>query len=478
MKKFKNNKNFIKKLEEVKQKDIGISTRRVVINNNEIFIIYIKQLTDRDLISSSIIKPLLQFKEDRLSIEEIVSSVIYIDDISIDDDEDGIINYVLNGKSVIIIPREKSYIIANTSKVEKRSVEAPDIQTSLKAPRDAFTENFQTNLSLIRYRLKDEALKIDNHIVGRRTKTSVSVLYMKDIANEGYVKEVKKRIDQIDVDGIMESGYVQKLIVDNVFNIFPHVGIAERSDTACANILKGKICVLVEGSNLALIMPQTFGDFLDSGDDHYDNIYLAVFTKFLRYLSITLSLVLSALYVAVVGFHSDILPPQFILAVATSRVTVPVNALVEATLMEGVSELLREASIRLPKQIGPAIGIVGTIVIGQAAVAAGLVSPLMVIIVSLSTMASFAAPDYTILNAIRIFKFFMIFITGVFGLFGLVMGYTLIIINLVSSTSFGVPYFSPMAPFNLNDFKNYILGDINLIKLRPKYLKTKDRTKH
>jgi hypothetical protein len=204
---------------------------------------------------------------------------------------------------------------------------------------------------------------------------------------------------------------------------------------------------------------------------------MAVFSKMLRSLAFGISLTLSSLYVAVVSFHPDILPPQYILALATSRATVPFNALVEAVLMEFVTEILREASIRLPKQVGAAISIVGAIVIGQAAVAAGLFSPLMVIIVSLSMMCSFVVGDYTIMNPIRILKFMLIFITGVFGLFGFIMGFTLIIINLCSLTSFGIPYFSPIAPFNFQDMKQYILGDINLGKKRPKFLNTKDKTR-
>ncbi|MGF7060298.1 spore germination protein [Brassicibacter mesophilus] len=477
MRNIKQNK-FLKRIEDLRQDKLGITIRKISIIDIEIFLLYIPQLTDRERLSSDIIKPILQFgKNEKLDIDTMVSSILYLDDICIDDEEDSITEYILKGNTVILTSNDDKYIIANTFKVEKRSVEPPDIQTAIRAPRDSFTENLNTNLSLIRYRIKDSALRIDYCSVGRRTKTTTAVIYIDDIANPRTVSEIKNRLKDIKIDGIVESGYIQKFILNNPLNLFPQVSIAERSDTACASILNGKICVIVEGSNLALILPTTFFEFLDTGDDHYDNLYLAVFTKFIRITAIIITLNLSALYVAVVSFHPDILPPQYILALATSRVTVPVNALLEATLMEFVSELLREASIRLPKQIGPAIGIVGTIVIGQAAVAAGLVSPLMVIIVSLSTMASFAAPDYTITTPIRILKFMMIFITGVFGLFGFIMGFTIIVINIVSATSFGVPYFSPVAPLNVKDLKNYILSDITLAKIRPRFLKTKDKTK-
>jgi len=469
---------FIDKMLEFENSNIGISTRKLSIMNIEIFILYIQHITDKERLSNDIIKPILQSgKHEILSIDKIANSVIYIDDISMDEDENKMLDYLLSGKSIICISNEEQYIIANTLKIEKRGIEPPIIDTTLRGSKDSFTENFDDNMSLIRYRIKDKDLRIDNFTIGKRTKTNVALIYMKDITNNKYVIEVTKKLESIDIDGVLESGYIQKFILNDTFNLFPQVGIIERSDTACANILEGKLIIIVEGSNLALVMPKTFIEFLDVGDDHYDNIYLGIFSKILRIVALAISLTLSSLYVAVVSFHPDILPPQYILAIASSRVTVPFNAFIEATLMEFVAEILREASIRLPKQIGPAIGIVGAIVIGQAAVAAGLVSPLMVIMVALSIMSSFVLPDYTLMNPIRILKFFMILITGIFGLFGFVMGFTLIAINLCSITTFGVPYVAPLSPFNFKDLKNYILSDITLSKKRPKYLNTRDKTR-
>lgn len=477
-KKFTGNK-FTDKIKEFSQSSQGISVRRLSFKDTDIYLLYIPQLTDRERLSTDIIRPILHYYEgnEPISSDVIASSVICLDDISVDNDENKILNYILSGKSVILISNDAQYIIANTLKIEKRSTQPPDLETTLRGSKDAFTENFDANLSLLRYRLKDPALSVEKFTVGKRTKTNVAVIYISDIANQKYVNDVKNRLKNISIDGIVDSGYVQKFIMNSASDLFPQVGIVERSDTACDNILEGKVCIIVEGNNLALVAPKTFVEFFDTGEDHYSNIYLAVFSKIIRYISLFLTLTLSSLYVAVVAFHSDILPAQYILAIAISRATVPFNALFEATLMELTSEILREASIRLPKQIGPAIGIVGTIVIGQAAVGAGLVSPLMVIIVSLSTMCSFVAPDYTIMSPIRLLKFFMIFITGIFGIFGFTMGFTVITIYLVSLTSFGVPYLTPVAPFNFKDLKNYILSDITLAKKRPNFLRTQDNTR-
>lgn len=471
------NKN-IDKIEEIKNEISGLIVRKIDVSNKEIYIVFIPQVTSRESISSNIIKPLLQYnKKESLNLDTILHSVIYIDDILEDNDESKIEKYILEGKTVIAILDENKYLVANTINIEKRTTESPQVETTIRSPRDAFTENLDSNLSLIRYRIQDKTLKIEYIIVGKRTKTTVALVYISDIVNKKYVDKIREKINNIKIDGIMEAGYIQKLISNKETTLFPQIGIVEKSDTTCANLLDGKVCIMVNGSNLALIAPKNFIEFLDSSDDHYDNTYVSLFVKCLRFEAIFITLTLSALYVAIVGFHADIIPSQYILAIAASRITVPVNGLVETLIMEMIVELLREASARLPKQIGPAIGIVGTIVIGQAAVSAGLVSPLMVIIVALTLMASFAIPDYTIMNPIRILKFGLILITGVFGLFGFIMGITLIVVKLASITSYGVPYTAPIAPFYFQDLKNFFLSNIVLSKKRPKYLDNQDETR-
>ncbi|MCG8542315.1 MAG: spore germination protein [Clostridia bacterium] len=476
MKKFQKPNKLTNKIEEIEKLNFGVHIRKLTVDKTDIYLLFILHVINRDRFSRDIIEPILRWENDgALTIDKLADSIIYMDDISIDEDENNIIDYVLNGSSVIIIPSEEKYLIANTKKIEKRQSDSPEIENTLRGPKDGFTENFYGNLSLIRYRVKDVNLRIERMQIGKRSRTNVAIIYINDVANPKFVKEVRKRLENISVDGIIESGYIQKFLLNNAYDLFPQSGIISRSDKASAAILEGKVCILVEGSNLVLCIPKTFVEFFDSADDHYDNIYLGMFSKLLRILCFMIALTLSSLYVAIVAFHSDILPEQYILALASFRASVPFNALLEALLMEGMVEILREASIRLPKQIGPAIGIVGTIVIGQAAVAAGLVSPLMVIIASLSTMCSFVAPDYTIMNPIRILKFLLIFITGILGLFGFVMGMTLITINIISHNSLGVAYMTPIAPLNLRDFLNYFLSDRNVTKERPEFLNTLDK---
>jgi spore germination protein KA len=468
--------NYINKLEELKNNITGMLSRKLNIKGEEIYILYIPQITDRDSISENIIKPLLQYNgEQTLTAELIMSSIIYIDDVILEEDENKITDYIIQGKSVIIVSDSSKYIVTNTLKVEKRSIQSPEVESAIKSPRDAFNENLDSNLSLIRHRIKDSSLKTDYSTVGIRTKTSVVLVYLQDVANSKYVTEIKQKLEEIKVDGILESGYIQKFLSNKNATLFSQIGISERSDSACANILEGRICILVDGSNLALIVPKGFVAFLDAGDDHYDNTYVGRFLKFLRFFSLIMCLTLSSLYVILVAFHPEFLPSQYILVLAASRVQVPVNAVTEAIIMELILELLREANLRLPKQIGSSISIVGTIVIGQAAVFTGLISPLLVIIVALSSMASYAVADYTVMNGIRLLKFFMIFLSGIFGLFGFTMALTIIVIKICSISSFGIPYTAPIAPFNYKDVKDYIRSNVVETKERPSLLNTKDK---
>lgn len=472
------NNVFLNEIDKVKQKGLDISIRRLSLNDVEIHILYIQQLTDRDKLSSDIIKPILLNKAyDNISVDKLAKSIIYIDNVAIDDDENRIIDYILEGNSIIILSNDDKYLIATTEKIEQRSITTPQVESTLRGAKDSFNENLDSNLSLIRYRIKDPNLRIDKFNIGKRSKTDVAVIYIKDVVNPKIVKDIKTKLNSINIDGIFESGYIQKFILNNAFDLFPQSGIVERSDTACTNIIDGKICIIVEGISLSLIIPKTFIEFLDASDDHYDNIYISLFSKSLRIISLLISLTLSSLFVAVVAFHPDILPPQYILTIANARATVPFNAVLEALIMEFVAEVLREASIRLPKQIGPAISIVGAIVIGQAAVAAGLVSPLVVIIVSLSIMTSFAMGDYSMINPIRVLKYVMILLAGVFGIFGFTIGLILITINLCSIETFGVSYVAPLAPFNFRDIINFFISDITLSKKRPKFLQTRDKTR-
>lgn len=451
-----------------------------MLRNGRIELFYIAQLTDRASLTENVVKPLIlhcSSAPKSINAQMTVDGIIYADDCRIESDAGKIEEFILSGMVVILFSNDKQYIVVNLKKVEHRSVPTPQLSYTIRGPQDCFTENLDANLSLIRYRIKDKNMQIKHFEVGRRTKAQVAVIYIEDIANDTVVQEVQKRIERIDVDGIGESGELQGFLLNNKLQLFPQIGLIERSDMAFHSLLEGKVLVLVDGSGIALLAPKTFSEFFYSCDDRFDNKFFGLFTRILRYTAIIIALIGSSLFVALTSFHTDVLPVKYAISLSEMRSNVPFTALIGALSLEFIMELLREALLRVPKQIGSAIGIVGAIVIGEAAISAGIFSPLLLIIVATSLLASFAIPDYTLVNPFRILKLMLLLFTGVMGFFGFTIFLTFILAELVSLNSFGVPYMAPWAPFNFRDFLRTLIDGSTMDSRRPNYLRTKDKTR-
>ncbi len=464
----------------LQSKNLDFKERSIPYPGGMVKIFYISQLTDRALLSDNIVKPLILHcasAKTLVSPQQVIDGVIYADDCSVESDMSRIEEHILGGLVVILFSTDNCYIVANFRKVEHRSVPTPALTYTVRGPQDCFTENLDVNLSLIRYRVKDQNIRINKYEVGTRTKTHVAVIYIEDIANETVVAEVQKRIQKINVDGIGESGELQAFLLNNKMQLFPQIGLVERSDMAFTSLLEGKVLVLAEGSGIALLAPKTFSEFFISCDDRYDNKFFGLFARLLRYAALLIALTASSTFIAVTSFHSDVLPSDYVISLAEMRIRVPTDALTGALILEFIVELLREALLRVPKQIGPAIGIVGAIIIGQSAISAGIFSPLLLIIAATSLLASFAIPDYTLINPFRILKFMLMLFTGMLGFFGTVLFLTAIVADLVSLNSFGVPYMAPWAPFNRYDFRRTLMQNTTTNPVRPHYLRTKNRTR-
>ncbi|WP_052085878.1 spore germination protein, partial [Clostridium sp. HMP27] len=448
----------------IENNNTNMVVRKIKNKQTIIYVAYLPYITTKDKLTEEIIKPLMQYQNTISSAKQIGESVIYTSDLSIDNDFSKVLGYLRLGKSIIGISHESTYIVADTGGVAQRNVSAPEVQYALRAPKDSFVENLDTNLSLISYRIKDPHLCFKNFIVGTRTQTRVVVAYLDNLADKNVVKYVEDTISNVTIDGILESSYIQKILNGKSRKILPTVSIAERSDKACSTILKGRLCILVEGSNLALMLPERFMDFLDSGDDHYGTVLLGPFNTSLRIFGIISTYSLPALYLVVTSFNPDMLPASYLLSIASARSAVPLNAVLEIFFMTIVIEMLREASIRLPTKIGSAIGIVGGIVIGQGAIAAGLTSPISIVIVSFSSISSFLLPDYNIVTPLNVLKFILIMITGVLGLFGFLIGLSFLAVHIISQRSFGVPYAEPVAPFTPCELKDQFLPQLQFYK--------------
>lgn len=458
------------------EKHPDFSQKTIPFQGGLLKLFYIAQLTDRAAFSENVVKPLILHcsAQKPINAKMAEEGILYADDCSIESDLAKIETFILDGMTVVLFSTDPQYLVVNLKKVAHRTVATPQLMYTLRGAQDCFVENLDDNLSLIRYRLKDKNLRIVILEAGRRTKTRIAVLYIQDIANDTVVNEVQKRIGSIDVDGIGESGELQSYLLNNKLQLFPTMGLLERSDMAFHALLEGKVLVVVDGSGIVLLAPKIFSEFLHSCDDRYDNKYYGLFMRIIRYIALSIAFTITSLYVAMVSFHSDALPSKYVIMLAEMHVDAPFTALIGALLIEFIVELLREAMLRVPKQIGPAVGIVGAIVIGQAAMAAGIFSPVLLIFAAVSLLASFAISDYSIMSPFRILKFILLLFTGTLGFYGFSLFLTFILAQIVSINSFGVPYLAPWAPFNLRDFLAEFIHNSTLEPQRPHYLRTKD----
>lgn len=473
-------KNYYKHiLDKIEASKLDIKRRDIINGSQKITLLYISELTDKTMLANDLIKPInIYISQDNgsaMTAKETMDKIIYGDECSINDEEDKIIEEILNGMTIILFSNYKEYIIANIKKVQQKQIQDPKLTYSTRGSGDCFNENLDTNLSLVRYRVKDESLNINIIEIGRRTKTRVAILHVGDIANQEIVNEITNRMKNIDVDGIVDSGEINALISNKGISLFPQCAILERSDMAATVLLEGKIIIIVDGSLLALVAPAVFSDFLRSCDDLYDNKYIAFFTKCIRIVATFLSFSITALYIAIVCFNVDTLPSDFVVIVSSSNSGVPFSTFVGIIILEFIIEIVREALIRVPKKIGSAIGIVAAIVIGQASIAANLFNPISLVVAAISLLTSFTLPDYTLMNSLRVVKIFLIIVCSCFGLIGFTFGISVVLINLVSINSFGVPYLAPIAPFKWPDFRRLFYYGKDITDERPAYLKTKQK---
>lgn len=382
---------------------------------------------------------------------------------------------VLNGNTVIILDGQSKAIATSSKSAKDRAVTEPQTESVIRGPRESFTETLRTNTALIRRKIKSPDLWIKSRVIGDVTQTDVAIMYINGIANDKIVQEVLDRLDQIKMDGVLETGYIEDYIQDSKFSLFPMIYNTERPDVIAAELLEGKIAILVDGTPLVLTVPVTFTSFLQAAEDYYQNWMISSLIRLLRFFGISLALLMPSLYVAITTFHQEMLPTPMLISIASQREGVPFPAVVEALLMEVAFEILREAGLRMPRTIGPAVSIVGTLVIGQAAVEAGVVSAVMVIIVALTAICSFLFPSYGLSNTIRVLRFPLMIFAAVFGLFGVMFGIMIILLHLCSLRSFGVPYMSPFGPLILKDQKDaMVLFPRRNLLTRPRLISQKN----
>lgn len=385
---------------------------------------------------------------------------------------------VLAGSAVVLVDGCREAFSVSAQGGDHRSIEEPSSQTVIRGPKEGFTEILSTNLSQLRRRLRTTHFRIEYRTVGRFTQTQIAVAYIEGLANPTVLAELLKRLDAIDIDGVLESGYLEELIQDHSFTPFPTIFNTERPDAIAGYLLEGHCTVLVDGTPFALVLPVTFFNFFLSSEDYYQRYDIITFIRAIRFMSFFVSLMLPSLYVAITTFQQEMLPTTLLISLAAQREGVPLPALLEALLMELTFEVIREAGVRMPRVIGPAISIVGALVLGQAAVQAGLVSGAMVIVVSFTAIANFVIPSVSMAASVRLIRFGLMLLAGTFGLFGILAGLVPLLIHLVSLTSFGIPYFLPVAPLSLQNLKDvFVRVPWKAMRTRPNLISVLNRTR-
>ncbi|WP_235206769.1 spore germination protein [Paenibacillus tyrfis] len=382
---------------------------------------------------------------------------------------------MLSGHTIVLLDGEASALTVDTRETEGRTVSESNVQTVVRGPRDSFTELIRMNTTLVRRRIKDTRLRVENVQLGCVTRTDVALMYIDGIVNESVVEEVRRRLKRIEIDGILESGNIEEFIQDETFTPFPTMYNTERPDVVAAGLLEGRVAILVDGTPVALLVPVVFTQFFQSAEDYYNRSDFG-FLRMLRFASLLISTFSPALYIAITTYHQEMLPTVLLVSLAAQREGVPFPAFVEAFLMEATFEILREAGVRMPRAVGSAISIVGALVLGQAAVEAGFVSAAMVIVVSITAITSFIFPSFSISIPVRILRFLMMAGASVFGLYGIFVLMVLIALHMCSLRSFGAPYMSPIAPYSQKEQQDtFFRFPLWMQRSRPRFLRPSDK---
>lgn len=397
-----------------------------------------------------------------------------LNDVNKVDTLDKLITAVNAGNVALLVDTLNIAFVVEVKGYKIREISSPSNEIVVRGSQEAFVENLRTNTSILRRAINNESLIIENCSVGKISKTNIAICYLKNIANSDLVNEVKYRINNLDVDFIISSGQLEQLIQDESNVAFPQLIATERSDKTALHLLEGRVAVIVNGSPYVLIMPGVFLDFLSSPEDMNLKHQYSNLLKIVRFIATFITLLLPGIYVAITNYHTELIPTELLFTIAASRNTVPFPTIVEILIMEISFELIREAGLRVPTPFGTTIGIIGALILGESAVSANLVSPILIIVVAITGLSSFTIPDFSLSFSFRIFRFLFVILGYMGGLLGIVIGVFIGLTVLVSLKSFGSPYLAPYVPAtNLNTSLSYFIKPIWRRESRADFLNTK-----
>lgn len=442
-------------------------------------IIYMNGLANKNMIDRDILNPLMfHIEEDLNNIPDIENYVyeryISVSNTCVETDINKVINYINGGKTTILIQGSLKFIITDTTGGVYRAISEPMTDVSLRGPREGFVENLETNITMLRRRIKDRNLKTEKFTLGIRSQTDVVIMYIDDIVDKRFLKKIKDKISKINMDSISANSFIEQSIEEHPYSVFPQSIGSERPDVIQSALMEGRIAFLLAGTPYVLTYPSTFIEFLQTPEDYYGRTIQAFITRLLRFIAIFLVITLPSIYITFIKFNAELIPIEFIKSLIESRKGIALTPFMSLLTMQLTIEILREGGMRLPSRIGQTLSVIGGIIIGDAALKAKIVSSSTLLVAGIATVSSFAISNYQMSIAIRTLSYPMLILTNWLGVLGIVIGWFFILAYLCSFENFGVPYFS----FYKEDMKDiFFRAPIWKMNKRPKSIPNNDHTR-
>lgn len=484
-------KSKVEKIKKSFKNNEGLKVRNFYAFDKEFALLYLQSFADFDVISKDILKPILEsnlnydeFKNKTIITNEestkddfvnfLAKRVLSSSEIEITNKQEDYIEKLTRGEKVLLISGCENAIIVNTKKLEKRAIIEPPNNNVVRGPREGFIEDINSNINLIRKRLVTNDLKIENLEIGKFTKTKVAILYLTKVADRKIVKKIKQRLQNIDIDGIIDSYYLVDFLEEYPTSIFKQVGFAEKPDIVTAKMLEGRVAIIVDGSPIVLTLPFILLEDLQSGGDYYEENNNVTFVRIIRFFGLFIAITMPGIYIALQLYHYKALPLKFLVTIINSSQNIPMPPAIEVLFVFFMFEILYEASVRTPKSLGSSFNIIGALILGDTAVKSNLASAPTIMIVALSSIAIYLIPEGT--TVMRLLRLGLTLMATMIGIVGVCVGILFIVAYLCDFDSYGADYMTPIAPYHGSDFKDaFYKGNITTYKYRPVGIKQKNK---
>ncbi|URZ17717.1 spore germination protein [Clostridium felsineum] len=441
--------------------DSNLIVKEIIIGKRQqldAVVIYINGLVNKDMIDMNIMSPLMfqvdeEFDYNRELADYLCKKYISVSNTNIETDLNNVIEDIKRGKTAVIIEGLNKFIIADTTGGPYRSITEPPSDVSLRGPREGFIENLETNLTMLKRRIKDRNLRTEKFTLGTRSQTDLAMVYIDDIVDKEYLKKIKEKVKSIDIDSVYGNSIIEQCIEEHTYSLFPPVCGSERPDVIQANLLEGRIAFILQGTSYVTVYPSTFFDFFQTIEDYYGRMLQANFIRIVRMIAVFAVTSLPAIYISFIKFNAELIPIEFVQSLIQSRKGIALTPFMSLLAMNFTIELLREGGYRLPNKIGQTLSVVGGIIIGDAALKAKIVSSTTLLVAGITTVAAFVISNYQMSVSIRLINYPMLILANWLGMLGIIVGWFFMLAYLCAMENFGVPYFS----FNIDDIKDVLL---------------------